>query len=97
MQGVDKVAIQGSGDGAQTLQLMKILHDHLSTGGSADVVIHFNGSVTSQGLGRKTRRCTAYITKRGRTIFTYRMDSQSYRVGDNPAEAFARVISDVLR
>jgi hypothetical protein len=96
LEGVQKIALQGSGDGALTLQLMKLLSGHISTSGSADVVVHFNGRVTSMGLGRKQRSATAYVTKRGRTIFNYRMDPQTYRVGDNPAEAFARVLGDAL-
>ena len=62
----------------------------------ADIEIRFTGAVDRHGLGRKTRSATATIKKGGRPIFQYVMPREDYRVGDSPAEAFARILSDAL-
>ena len=36
------------------------------------------------------------ITRHGCAVFRYELFAEEYRVGDTPAEAFARVLRDVL-
>jgi len=36
------------------------------------------------------------VSKGGRVIFRYQLGPEEYRVGDNPAEAFGRVLADAL-
>ncbi len=97
LSGVTRVSLDARGDA----DLIKELHDSLSkmnltvTDG-ADVTIRFYGKVTHLRFGRKQRAAEASILKRGQTIFHYEMKPEEYRVGDNPAEAFARVLSDVF-
>ena len=69
----------------------------LTISDAADVVIRFNGSVQRQRFGRKVRQGTATIAKHGRVVFRYELPAEEYRVGDNPAEAFARVAGDLFR
>ena len=68
----------------------------LTISDDAKVSIRFNGSVTRMRFGRKRREGRGSITKNGQTIFRYEMKPEEYRVGDTPAEAFARVLSDVF-
>ncbi|HJT17056.1 MAG TPA: hypothetical protein VJ853_06705, partial [Thermoanaerobaculia bacterium] len=68
----------------------------LTVADDAPVTVHFTGSLEHLRFGRKRREGHATITKNGRTIFRYELKPEEYRVGDNPAEAFARVLSDVF-
>jgi len=98
LHGVTTVAVQASGDADLQSRLADLLkHDGLTVSDAADVVIRFNGSVERQRFGRKVRAGTATIAKHGRVVFHYELPSQEYRVGDNPAEAFARVAGDLFR
>jgi len=98
LHGVTTVAVQASGDADLQSRLVELLkHDGLTVSDAADVVIRFNGSVERQRFGRKLRAGTATIAKHGRVVFHYELPSQEYRVGDNPAEAFARVAGDLFR
>ena len=97
MRGVTRVAIDSTGDADQGTQLGNALRRlNLSVADGSDVVVHFNGTVTRLRLGRKRRAAEASITKNGRPVFRYEMKPEDYRVGDTPAEAFARVLSDVF-
>ncbi len=97
LNGTRKVALRGS-DAALTAELARILTNReITVADDADVVIKFDGTFERLGRGRKRRSATASITKNGRTVFRYEMKPEEYRVGDNPAEAFARILSDVLR
>jgi hypothetical protein len=60
-------------------------------------VIRFDGALDRLGRGRKRRSASASIVKNGRTVFRYELKPEEYRVGDDPAEAFARILGDVLR
>jgi len=97
LSGTRRVAVRGS-DSTLTTHLAKMIARHdITVADDADVVINFNGSLERLGRGRKRRSATASITKNGRTVFRYEMKPEEYRVGDDPAEAFARVLGDVLR
>jgi len=96
LSGVSQVAVQGSGDPALLRALTAAISEQVTVTPGADVVIHFNGSVERLGRGRKRRAAEASIVKQGRVIFRYELPSQQYRVGDDPAEAFARVVLNAL-
>ncbi|HEX9459041.1 MAG TPA: serine/threonine-protein kinase [Thermoanaerobaculia bacterium] len=94
--GVTRVYLTG-GDAEMIKQLSDALRGRgVSIGEGAPVEIRFTGSVESHGFGKKSRSATATIRKNGRPIFQYVMPREDYRVGDSPAEAFARILSDAL-
>ena len=94
--GTTRVYLTG-GDAEMIQQLSLALRGRgISIGEGAPVEIRFTGSVNSHGFGRKSRSATATIKKNGRPIFNYVMPREEYRVGDSPAEAFARILSDAL-
>jgi len=94
--GVMRVSLTG-GDAEMINQLSHALRGRgISVSEDAQVEIRFTGSVESHGFGRKSRSATATIKKNGRPIFQYYMPREDYRVGDSPAEAFARILSDAL-
>lgn len=96
LSGVKRVAVRG-GDADLVKQLTQSVKDRgVTIADDADVVIDFNGRVDRLGFGRKKRSATATISKHGHAIFRYELPAEEYRVGDNPAEAFARVLSDAL-
>jgi hypothetical protein len=47
-------------------------------------------------IGRKRRSAHASISRNGRVVFRYELPPETYRVGDNPAEAFARILGDAI-
>jgi serine/threonine-protein kinase len=94
--GTTRVYLSG-GDAEMIKQLSDALRGRgvtLSEG--APIEIRFTGSVNSHGFGRKSRSGNATIKKNGRPIFQYVMPREDYRVGDSPAEAFARILADAL-
>lgn len=96
ISGVTRVALTG-GDAEMIKELSDALRARgISIGEGAPVEIRFTGYVERGGLGRKKRSATATIKKNGRPIFQYVMPTEDYRVGDSPAEAFARVLGDAL-
>jgi serine/threonine-protein kinase len=97
LQGVTHVAVNGSGDPALVTQVAKSVRDAgLEIGDADGVVITFNGTLEHLGRGRKRRSAQAVITRHGRTVFRYEMPPEDYRIGDNPAEAFSRILREVL-
>jgi serine/threonine-protein kinase len=92
---VSRVAVRGSGDPAMTARLVNILRDRLTIDNSSDVAIEFFGKVEHLGRGRKRRIANVVVTKSGKPVFHYQLAGE-YRVGDDPAEAFARVFEEVL-
>jgi len=98
LSGTTKIAIEASGDADLQTRLAQLLkNDGLAIADGADVVVRFNGSVQRQRFGRKVRSGTATISRHGRVVFRYELPAEEYRVGDNPAEAFARVAGDLFR
>lgn len=96
LTGVRSVAVRGSGEMYDDL-VNRIQSDHgLEVVSSADTVITFNGTLDRLGRGRKRRSAEATITKNGRVIFRYELPPEEFRVGDSPAEAFSRVISEAF-
>ena len=100
LAGVKSVAIQGSsqGDPEQTEEFERLLTRHgITVSPASDTVIKFHGKLERRSFGRKTRFASATIVRRGRVVFQYQLPREEYRAGDDPAEAFARVASDLLR
>jgi serine/threonine-protein kinase len=94
--GVTRVALTG-GDAEMINELSNALRGRgVTIGEGAPVEIRFTGSVSRHGLGRKSRSGNATVRKNGRPIFNYFMPREEYRVGDSPAEAFARILGDAL-
>jgi len=94
--GVTRVAVSG-GDAEMINELSNALRGRgISIGEGAPIEIRFTGSVNRHGLGRKSRSANATVKKNGRPIFNYVMPREEYRVGDSPAEAFARILTDAL-
>jgi serine/threonine protein kinase len=94
--GVTRVAVSG-GDAEMINELSNALRGRgISIGEGAPIEIRFTGSVNRHGLGRKSRSGNATVKKNGRPIFNYVMPREEYRVGDSPAEAFARILTDAL-
>jgi hypothetical protein len=94
--GVTRIAVSG-GDAEMINELSNALRGRgISIGEGAPIEIRFTGSVSRHGLGRKSRSANATVKKNGRPIFNYVMPREEYRVGDSPAEAFARILTDAL-
>ena len=94
--GVTRVALTG-GDAEMINELSNALRGRgIVIGEGAPIEIRFTGSVARHGLGRKSRSANATVKKNGRPIFNYVMPREEYRVGDSPAEAFARILTDAL-
>jgi serine/threonine protein kinase len=94
--GVTRVYLTG-GDAEMIKQLSDALRGRgVSIVEGAPVEIRFTGSVQPHGFGKKSRSATATIKKNGSPIFQYVMPREEYRVGDSPAEAFARILGDAL-
>jgi serine/threonine-protein kinase len=91
-----RIAIRGTGDAQQTATLVSLVKDEVTVSEGAPVVVEFNGTVERRGMGRKRRSAQATIRKDGRIVFRYEMMPEDYRVGDDPAEAFARVLIEAL-
>jgi serine/threonine-protein kinase len=96
LSGTTRIAVSG-GDAEMINELSNALRGRgISIGEGAPIEIRFTGSVAHHGLGRKSRSANATVKKNGRPIFNYVMPREEYRVGDSPAEAFARILTDAL-
>jgi serine/threonine protein kinase len=98
LKNVRQVALIGAGGHAILMnQLAEALRDlGLSVVDGADVVIYFNATNERLRLGRKRRSAEVTVTRHGRPVLRYVMPAEEYRVGDNPAEAFTRIASDIF-
>ena len=99
LQGVTRIAVH-----ANNAEMLKGLTDRLKKEASnvtvadgADTTVDFNGALDHIGRGKKRRSAQATVSKNGRVIFRYEMPAEEYRVGDTPAEAFARLLVDALK
>lgn len=95
LNGVTRVTIH-----ANNAEMLKDLTDHLkeeglTVNGGADTVINFDGTLERLGRGKKRRAAQATVSRNGRVVFRYELPAEEYRVGDTPAEAFARIFSDI--
>ncbi|MGZ8851822.1 MAG: serine/threonine protein kinase [Thermoanaerobaculia bacterium] len=97
LSGVKTVTVRGNGD----LMLMQLKHflqkeAEVTVADGADTVVDFNGVIERLGRGKKRRSAQATVSKNGRVIFRYEMPAEEYRVGDTPAEAFGKVLTEAL-
>jgi hypothetical protein len=97
MRGVDRVAVRGSNSAMNAALADRLGKEAaLSVSDSAPVVIDWDATLEQVGRGSKRRSATATVSKNGRVIFKYELPSEIFRVGDTPAEAFARVFAQAL-
>ena len=97
LRGVSRVSLDGRGDPDLVKQLGDLLGKlNLTVADGSNVVIRFYGTVKHLRFGKKERAAEATILKNGQPVFRYELKPEEYRVGDNPAEAFARKLSDVF-
>jgi hypothetical protein len=86
------------GDPALVEELERLLtRSGVTVSSGSDTVIKFHGKLDRRSFGRKTRFADATIVRNGRVVFHYQLPLEEYRTGDDPAEAFARVASDLFR
>lgn len=98
LRGVTKVSLDSRGDADLVKQLADLIRAlNLTVTEGAPVAIHFYGNIEHLRFGKKRRAAEGRITRNGKDIFRYELKAEEYRVGDNPAEAFARVLSDVFK
>jgi hypothetical protein len=96
LSGTRSVAVRGN-NAEQVKELSdRLKREGIAVSDSADTVISFDGSVERLGRGKKRRSAQATVTKNGRMVFRYEMPPEEYRVGDTPAEAFARIFTDAI-
>ena len=98
LKNVKQVALIGAGGHPILMnQIAEYLRDNgLAVVDGSDVVIYFNASLDRLGRGRKRRSAEVTITRHGRPVLRYVMPAEEYRVGDNPAEAFGRIVSEIF-
>jgi len=97
LSGVTHVSVVNSGDPILAEQLIKSLtRSGIEVGPGAEVTIQFSGTLEHIGRGKKRRTAHATVIRHGHAVFRYELPPEEYRVGDTPAEAFARVFRDAL-
>ena len=97
LSGVKTVTVRANGD-LMFNQLKHFLQKEadVTVADGAETVVDFNGVIDRLGRGKKRRSAQATVSKHGRIIFRYEMPAEEYRVGDTPAEAFAKVLAEAL-
>lgn len=93
--GMKSVAIRGQASPLLD-ELKERVAPFLTVDDGSDVVVRFSGTLEHFRFGRKRRSATATVTKRGRVVFRYELPPEVYRVGDDPAEAVARVLRKIV-
>jgi hypothetical protein len=96
LRGVKSVEVHGGSLNQVLLDALKDEVPYIRVADRANVVIRFDGKVEGIGRGRKMREGHGTVTKNGRVVFSYELPNEVYRLGLPPANAFARVLSDVF-
>jgi serine/threonine protein kinase len=94
LEGITRVAIRGNASPLLD-ELKERVAPFLTVDDSSEVVVRFSGTLERFRFGRKRRSASATVTRRGRVIFHYELPLEIYRVGDDPAEAVARVLRKI--
>ncbi|HYK01857.1 MAG TPA: serine/threonine-protein kinase [Thermoanaerobaculia bacterium] len=97
LQGTTTVALRAGGMQVQVMRALRDNFPDIQFEAHAPVVIRFDGTFDRLGRGRKRRAAVATVEKDGRTIFRYELPDETYRVGMDPAESFARVLADAMQ
>jgi eukaryotic-like serine/threonine-protein kinase len=97
LQGTKTVALRAGGMQVQVMRALRDNFPDIQFEAYAPVVIRFDGTFDRLGRGRKRRAAVATVEKDGRTIFRYELPDETYRVGMDPAESFARVLADAMQ
>jgi hypothetical protein len=97
LQGTTTVALRAGGMQVQVMRALRDNFPDIKFEAYAPVVIRFDGTFDRLGRGRKRRAAVATVEKDGRTIFRYELPDETYRVGMDPAESFARVLADAMQ
>jgi eukaryotic-like serine/threonine-protein kinase len=94
--GVTSIAVRGTANDQQKTLIDRLKRNDITVADNATTVVDFDGTLEQMGRGKKRRSARATITKDGRVIFRYELPPEEYRVGDSPAEAFARILSEAF-
>ena len=94
--GVTSIAVRGPANDQQKVLLERLRKNNITVVESAPTVVDFDGTLEQVGRGKKRRSARATVTKDGRVIFRYELPPEEYRVGDSPAEAFARILAEAF-
>jgi serine/threonine-protein kinase len=97
LQGTTTVALRAGGMQVQVMRALRDNFPDIKFEAYAPVVIRFEGAFNRLGRGRKRRSAVATVEKNGHTIFRYELPDETYRVGMDPAESFARVLADAMQ
>lgn len=98
LQGVTRFRIHGSGDVEQLISILRRSARGKSfSPDEGDVTIVYASSHERLGKISKRRAAEAAISKNGAVIFRYQLQPEVYRIGDTPAEAFARVLRKAVQ
>jgi hypothetical protein len=97
LSGVKSITVHANSDMQKQLtDYPKSEASDVTIGDGADTVVDFNGTIERLGRGKKRRSAQATVTRNGRVVLRYEMPPEEYRIGDTPAEAFAKVLVDAL-
>jgi uncharacterized transporter YbjL len=94
--GVTSIAVRGTANEQQKVLIDRLKRNDITVADNATTVVDFEGTLEQVGRGKKRRSARATITKDGRVIFRYELPPEEFRVGDSPAEAFARILSEAF-
>ena len=94
--GVTSIAVRGPANDQQRQLIERLKRNDITVVDNATTIVNFEGTLEQLGRGRKRRSGKATISKDGRVIFRYELPPEEFRVGDSPAEAFARVLSEAF-
>jgi serine/threonine-protein kinase len=97
LQGVTMIAVHAS-SARFRMQIENAVRGSglMAVDGVGEATVDFYGDVERLGRGRKARSAHAKILRNGRVIFEYELPREEYRMGDDPAEAFGRVLRDII-
>lgn len=98
LTGVKRIQVQGFGDVADLIAILRRSSPGIAfSPDDGEVTIVYSGENERFGPLRKRRSAEAVVRRNGRAVFRYELKPEEYRLGDTPAEAFARVLRRALQ